>query len=94
MLARVSFWSWILYQKGRTGSFHCRNQQCGKWWEPITVSMMDVIGSEHLSSTHINSHACNSNPFLHDLQPDNKLYATASVQFATANTKQHGEISV
>jgi hypothetical protein len=31
---------------------------------------------------------------LHDLQPNDELYATASVQFAAADTKQHGEIGV
>ena len=55
---------------------------------------MDTIGFKYSSSTHINSHTCNTNPLLHDLQPDNKLYATASVQFTAADTKQHREICV
>lgn len=55
---------------------------------------MNAIESNQLSSTHINSHACNANPLLHDLQPDDKLYAAACVQFAATDTKQHREVGV
>ena len=58
------------------------------------VSTIDAIESEYSSSTHINSHSCNANPFLHDLQPDNQLNAAAGVQLAAANTEQHREVRV
>lgn len=56
--------------------------------------MVDIVKFNRSVSTHINSYACNANPFLHDLQPNDELYATASVQFAAADTKQHGKIGV
>lgn len=44
--------------------------------------------------THINSNACNADPLLHNLQPNDQLHATASMQLPTADTKQHRVITV
>jgi len=85
----------ILYHERRTGSFHCQIQQYGKLWEPIDiVSMINVIAFDHSASTHINSDTCNTNPLLHNLQPNDKLYAAASMQFAAADTEEHRVICV
>ena len=56
--------------------------------------MFDVVGFNRSVSTHINSHTCNPNPFLHDLQPDDELYAAAGVQLSTSDSEKHREIGV
>jgi hypothetical protein len=32
---------------------------------------------------------CNSNPFLHDLQPDNQLHSSACMKLASPDTSEH-----
>jgi hypothetical protein len=49
---------------------------------------------EHSNSTYINSHTSDTDPLLHDLQPDDQLYATTGVQFTAAYTEQHRIIGV
>lgn len=39
-----------------------------------------------------NGDTSNTNPLLHNLQPDDKLYTTASVEFTRADTEEHGEV--
>jgi len=53
-----------------------------------------VLESKRSCVTYVDSHACNANPFLHDLQPNDQLYATASVQFPTTDAEQHRVVSV
>ena len=36
----------------------------------------------------------NTNPFLHDLEPDDKLDTASSVEFPSANAKEHSEVGV
>lgn len=37
-------------------------------------------------------HASNTYPLLHDLEPDNELYTTASVELARADTEKHRDV--
>ena len=52
--------------------------------------MLDTCGSE--DGRCKDGHSCNTNPFLHDLEPDDELHATASVKFTRANAEQHREV--
>jgi len=38
------------------------------------------------------SHTSNTDPLLHDLEPDNELYTTTSVELARADTEKHGNV--
>ncbi len=39
-----------------------------------------------------NGHTSNTNPFLHDLEPDNKLYTPSSMELARADTEEHRDV--
>lgn len=40
----------------------------------------------------VDGNASDTDPLLHDLEPDDKLDTTTSVELAGANTKQHSEV--
>lgn len=41
-----------------------------------------------------NSHTSDTNPLLHDLKPDDKLYTAASVELARADAEEHGKVGL
>lgn len=57
-------------------------------------ALPDLGHARRATSTHINSHASNAHPLLHDLQPNDKLHPPPRMQLATSNPKQHGEIAI
>ena len=58
--------------------------------DPLHLIVRNTRSTEDCWSK--NSHTSNTDPFLHDLKPDNKLYAPPSVELARADTKEHGDV--
>ena len=58
--------------------------------DPLYLVIRDTGSTEDCWSK--NGHTSNTNPFLHDLKPDNKLYAPSSVELARADTEEHGDV--
>ena len=54
--------------------------------------MGDTCNGEN--SRAINSHTSDTNPFLHDLEPNDELHATTSVELARSDTEKHMEVRV
>ena len=57
---------------------------------PLRVLCGDT--SDFKDGRSINGHTGDTNPFLHNLQPNNELDTTSGVKFARADTEQHGEV--
>lgn len=56
----------------------------------MDVTVADTGGTE--DSGCIDGHASNTNPFLHDLKPDDELNTTASMELARADASEHGPV--
>ncbi len=60
--------------------------------DPLYLVVRDTGSTEDCWSK--NGHTSNTNPFLHDLKPDDKLYAPSSVELARADTEEHGDVGL
>ena len=60
--------------------------------DPLYLAIRNTGSSEDCWSK--NGHTSNTNPFLHDLKPDNELYAPSSVELARADTEEHVDVGL
>ena len=58
--------------------------------DPLHLRIGNTSGSENGGSE--DSHTSDTDPLLHDLEPNNQLNTTASVKFAGADTEEHCEV--
>lgn len=58
--------------------------------DPLHLVVRNTSSTEDCWSE--NGHTSNTNPFLHNLKPDNKLYTPSSVELARADTEEHGDV--
>lgn len=55
---------------------------------PLNIGISNARSAEDGRS--IDGDTCNANPLLHDLEPDDELNTTASVEFSRTDTEKHG----
>ena len=60
--------------------------------DPLDLRVADTSGTEDGGS--VDGYTSNTNPFLHDLEPNDKLNATTRVKFAGADTKEHSKVGL
>ena len=60
--------------------------------DPLYLCVGDTGCTEYGGSK--DGHAGNTDPLLHDLEPDNQLNTTASVEFAGADTEKHRNVGL
>ena len=58
--------------------------------DPLHLCIGNTSGTENRRSE--DSHTGNTDPLLHDLEPNDQLNTTASVKLARADTKEHGNV--
>ena len=58
--------------------------------DPLHVLMTDTSNGK--DGRAINRHTSDTDPFLHNLEPDDKLDTTTSVKFAGANAEEHLDV--
>lgn len=58
--------------------------------DPLDVGLADTGSSE--DDWGVNGHTSDTNPFLHNLKPDDKLDATTNVEFTRSRTSEHGPL--
>lgn len=54
--------------------------------------MRDTCDAE--DSRSVDGHTRNTDPFLHDLEPDDQLHSAAGVQLASADAEEHMNVRV
>lgn len=60
--------------------------------DPLTLHRVKARNTE--DCRRIDSHTSNTNPFLHNLQPNNQLHSPTDVQVTRLPAKQHREVRV
>ena len=60
--------------------------------DPLHIGVADTGSTE--DGWRVDGHSSNPDPFLHDLQPDDKLNATTGMELARADTEKHGEVGL
>ena len=58
--------------------------------DPLNLLVADTGGTE--DGRGVDGDTSNTNPFLHDLEPDDELDTATGVEFARADTEEHGEV--
>lgn len=60
--------------------------------DPLDFAVAHTCDTENCRG--INGNTSDTNPLLHDLEPDDKLDTTPSVEFTGADTEEHSEIGL
>ena len=60
--------------------------------DPLAVGVADAGNTE--DGGRVDGDTSDTDPFLHDLKPDDKLHTTAGVELAGADAEKHGDVGV
>ena len=88
---RVAIWEWLVSGSDISdarGAYHvCDGVQSGN---PLHLRVGNTSGTE--DGRGEDGHTGDTDPLLHNLEPDDELDATAGVKLAGANAEEHGKV--
>ena len=83
----VSHW---IHRASQENTYHVEDIVQSR--DPLNILRGDTSNSEDCGG--VDSDPSNTNPLLHNLEPDDELHTSSSVEFAGSNTEKHGVVGV